>query len=568
MKYIVSQFAYFIADKQARRDLGALRTYVFVVLGVIVLYSALFRFIMVMAEGQEHSWLTGFYWTMTVMSTLGFGDITFHTDIGRLFSIVVLMSGIVLLLIMLPFAFIRHFYAPWLEARLRNQAPRACRESLTDHVIICRNDSITPGLIRRLSFNHIPYVVLEPDPVVAAQMMSSDIEVVTGEIDHRQTYENLRVNQARLVFANAQDTTNTNITLTIRSISSTVPILALAEEEASLDIFELSGATHTLPLKTRLGEQLASRVSVGIGTAHVVGKFKDLEIVEFLVHHTPLSGMTLQETRLREQTGVNVVAIWQQGRLAPVRPDLLLESTMVPVAIGTTDQVKRLNSLLGTHKKPSKTPVMVIGMGKVGSSAAEALKNLGIPVHVLEIDEQLRPELEGRFDRVIFGDAAVLRVLEKAGINDVSAVALTTNDDAVNIHLSVYCRRLRPDLNIVSRVTRERNVEAIYRAGADFVQSYASLGREFVTALLLGREPIMVGEGANFFSVEVPNRLFGSTLAESKIGAETGLIVIAIEAGPKTLTNPMPSTVLEKQSKLMMLGTNEQRDRFEKEFAK
>jgi len=28
------------------------------------------------------------------MSTLGFGDITFHSDLGRLFSIVVLLSGI------------------------------------------------------------------------------------------------------------------------------------------------------------------------------------------------------------------------------------------------------------------------------------------------------------------------------------------------------------------------------------------------------------------------------------------------------------------------------------------
>ena len=42
-------------------------------------------------EGQAHSWLTGLYWTLTVMSTLGFGDITFHSDLGRAFSIVVLM---------------------------------------------------------------------------------------------------------------------------------------------------------------------------------------------------------------------------------------------------------------------------------------------------------------------------------------------------------------------------------------------------------------------------------------------------------------------------------------------
>jgi hypothetical protein len=66
---------------------------------------------------RDFTWVTGFYWTMTVMSTLGFGDITFHSDLGRLFSIVVLMSGIVFLLIILPFVFIQFFYAPWLEAQ-------------------------------------------------------------------------------------------------------------------------------------------------------------------------------------------------------------------------------------------------------------------------------------------------------------------------------------------------------------------------------------------------------------------------------------------------------------------
>lgn len=566
MKFLVSQFSYLLANKEARLNLKALRTYLFFMLGIVLVFSVLFHFVMFYAEGQQHSWLTGLYWTLTVMSTLGFGDITFHTDLGRLFSLLVLLSGIILLLVMLPFAFIRYFYAPWLEAQIHAKAPRALPPDTKEHVIICKNDSITPGLTRRLTFNRIPFVVLEPDPVVAARLTSDEFPIVTGEIDNRITYENLRVAAARMVFANAEDTTNTNINLTVRSVSPDVPILALAEEEASLDIFELSGATYTLPLKLRLGEQLASRVSVGVGTAHVVGKFKDLQIIEFLIHDTPLRGKTLRDTRLRQKTGVNVVAIWKQGSLQPVRPDLTLEDTMVPVAIGTTAQVERLNVLLGEVPDRPQEPVMVIGMGKVGLSTAEALAKRGVPVHVVEKDPSLRDELEGRFHQMVIGDAADLRVLEKAGINEVCAVALTTNSDAVNIHLTVYCRRLRPDLNIVTRVTKERNVEAIYRAGADFVQSYASLGREFVMAQLLGREPIMVGEGADFFSVEVPEKLGGTTLADSQIGSRTGLIVIAIENGKETLTNPLPSAVLEKTARLLMLGTNKQRSRFVEAF--
>ena len=112
MKTLGPQLVYFLTDRETRRNIGALLKLLAFLFGTIAVFSVLFHLIMVYHEGQDHSWLTGFYWTLTVMSTLGFGDITFHTDLGRLFSIVVLLSGIVLLLIVLPFTFIRFFYAP------------------------------------------------------------------------------------------------------------------------------------------------------------------------------------------------------------------------------------------------------------------------------------------------------------------------------------------------------------------------------------------------------------------------------------------------------------------------
>lgn len=75
---------------------------------MVGVYSIAFHFIMA-AEGEHHSWLTGLYWTLTVMTTLGFGDITFKDDLGKLFSILVLLSGVIFLLVVLPFTFIQLF---------------------------------------------------------------------------------------------------------------------------------------------------------------------------------------------------------------------------------------------------------------------------------------------------------------------------------------------------------------------------------------------------------------------------------------------------------------------------
>ncbi|MGF1531441.1 MAG: potassium channel family protein [Puniceicoccaceae bacterium] len=566
MKFLVSQMSYFLRDPKAKRNLGALGSYLLILAVLVTVYSIGFHVLMLL-EGQKHSWLTGLYWTLTVMSTLGFGDITFTSDAGRLFSTLVLVSGLILLIIMLPFAFIRFFYAPWLEAQIKAAVPKSVPGQTKDHLIICRRDWITNGLIRKLKVMGIPYCLLEDDAEQAVQLQEDGFNVINAPIDDPDTYRALNVENARLLLANAEDMVNTNIILTVRSIDQNLPIIALAEEEDSVDIFKLSGATYPLPLKVRLGEQLATRVSAGIGTAHEIGRFRDLVIVEFLVHDTPLAGVTLRDANLRERTGVNVVGVWKSGKLCPVQPDAVLEETFVPVAVGSASQINRLNRLLGTGEK-KKHQVLVIGGGKVGQSTARALKRRGVHVRILDLNPKLEETLGEFCDEVIIGNGSDLATMKRAGIDSVSAVALTTHDDAQNIHLTVYCRRLRPEIGIVSRITRERNIEAIYRAGADFVISYASLGCEFITAYLSNREPVMVGEGADFFSLHVPEKLAGKTLLESGIGAATNLVVLAIEDGDQYNSNPGPDAVLHPQCKLFMLGTNEQRDQFVKLFCK
>jgi voltage-gated potassium channel Kch len=150
------------------------------------------------------------------MSTLGFGDVTFTSDVGRLFSMVVLLSGVFLLLVMLPFLFISLFYAPWLEARVRLRAPREVPEGTTGHVIITEYDAIATSLVERLDAEHIAYYVIEPDPATAARMVGEGIRVITGDNDSVATYERIAATHARMLLANCEDTVNTNVTITVR----------------------------------------------------------------------------------------------------------------------------------------------------------------------------------------------------------------------------------------------------------------------------------------------------------------------------------------------------------------
>ncbi|MBW3554694.1 MAG: NAD-binding protein, partial [Gemmatimonadetes bacterium] len=440
MKFLPSQFAYVLHRRDLRRNLGALVKYLVFLVAVIAVYAAVFHWIMGSVEGQRHSWVTGVYWTLTVMSTLGFGDITFTSDIGRLFSVVVLISGIMLLLIVLPFAFISFFYAPWLEARLHTKAPRTLPEDESGHVLIAAWDAIATGLGRKLDVRGIPWYVLEPDPRAAADLRDAGVAAVTGPPGDADTWRALRAAAARLVVANREDPVDSNIALALREVCDT-PILAIAERPDATDILSLSGCDHVLHLKGRLGEHLAARVDAGVSRAHVVGTFKDLAIAEFTVHGTPLAGRTLRETNLRDVTGLNVVAVWKRGVLLPARPDVVLSEHAVPVVVGTRDQLTDLESLLVIHRS-NFNPVVVIGGGMVGGAATRSLVERGITVHLVERDRGLEPVLRGLPDRLLIGDAAERSVLERAGIDEAPSVMLTTNDDAMNVYLTDYCRRL------------------------------------------------------------------------------------------------------------------------------
>ncbi|MEF8817258.1 MAG: NAD-binding protein [Salinibacter sp.] len=561
MKTISTHLSYFLKDREVKRNLSILLRYVAILVAVITLFTVVFHFIMLYVEGEEHSWITGLYWTLTVMSTLGFGDITFQSDIGRLFSVFVLMSGIVMLLIVLPFAFIRFFYAPWLESQIHNRAPRSLPIDTSDHVILTNYDTIAKGVVRRLERDEIPYVVLEPDPVTAANLQMDGIQVVTGEIDSKETYEAVRANQARFVLANHDDPTNTNITLTVREVAPEVQIATLISADDSQDILELSGASQVLPIKRWLGEQLATRITAEYGEVHPIGQYRDLRFAEVPVQHTSLEEQTIREARIREQTGATVVGLWERGSLQPVRPNTPLVPTSVLVVTGTTEQLRALNRLVVSDETHTE-PVLVIGGGRVGGAAVEALHERGVPVHLVE-KERARCELLRPYCAEVFcGDAAEYTLVKEAGIETAPSVLLTTHDDAINIHLASYCRRLNPQMRVVSRITHERNLEAIHRAGADFVLSFATLGIDAVYAALRGRRLVVLGEGVDLFTRAVPPALVGTTLAESRIGEQTGLNVVAIEHEDAFVTDLGGDTTLPADGHLVLIGSDEQMETF------
>ncbi|MCL7959571.1 MAG: NAD-binding protein [marine benthic group bacterium] len=560
MKNLFQQIAHFLKQDTTRRNLVALGQLFLALVVIVAIYSLIFHVLMD-REGQDYSWFTGVYWTLTVMSTLGFGDITFSTDLGRAFSMIVLMTGTVYLLILLPFSFIRFFYAPWMEAQAEARALRKVPEGTEGHVLLTHYDPVSATLIRELGEYRIPYYLIVPELADAIRMHDKGIRVVVGNLDDPRVYRRMKVDRATMVATTASDPVNTHVAFTVRELTESVPIVATADDPASADILELAGCSRVLQVADLLGQALARRMQGGDGRSHVIGGYGELQLAETTVAGTPMVGKSLEEIGLRRNLGLNVVGIWERGLFETARPETVVTAGMVLVLAGTREQLDRFDEQYGTYRA-SDAPTVIIGGGRVGRAVARTLEERGLRYRIVEQDPEVVPDTE----EFVVGNAAELEVLKAAGIDDAPTAIITTHDDDINVYLTIYCRRLRPDIQIISRVALGRSISALHRAGADFVMSYASLGANAIFKFLERGDSLIVTEGLDVVKLKMPASLAGRTMAEAGIRRRTGCTVVALEVGGKTEVILDPNEPLPENAEIILIGGAEGQSRFLKTF--
>lgn len=563
IKGLAPQLAFLLGKRTNRQNLSVLFKLLLAFSVIVTIFSVLFHLIM-LSEGQEFSWFTGFYWTLTVMSTLGFGDITFQEDLGRLFSMLVLLTGMIFLFFVLPFTFIQFFYAPWIQAQSEARAPRQLPRSTKGHVLLTHYDTIAQVLINKLDRYHYSYYLITPDVMHAQQLYDQGVNVVVGDLDNPDTFKKMQIEQAALVAATDTDPINTHIAFTVRDLNPTVPIIAEADDPDSVDILQLAGCDHVLQLEKMLGASLARRTQSGETAAHVIGQYEDLFIVETAAAHTPLVGKTLEEIGLRRELGLTAVGVWERGIFQSALPDTLIGPHTVLVMTGTQSQLDRFNELFCIYKV-SNAPVVIIGGGGVGMEAARTLVEQGLDYRIVEKD----PDQAQRLDNCIVGNAADFEVLKRAEILNALTVIITTHDDDINVYLTVYCRRLNPEIQIISRVTQERNIATLHRAGADFVMSYASMGADAIFNFLKRSDTLVVAESLSVFSEDIsvfrmkmPSSLVGRTITNSAIRKNTGCTVIAVNNNHELQLNPDLNEPLPKAAEILLIGSSEGEKRF------
>ncbi|WP_240193596.1 potassium channel family protein [Desulfobulbus alkaliphilus] len=546
-----TQLRLLLRNKRAQRNIRGMCEFLLALAFMVTVYNIIFHILMAQ-EGREYSVITGFYWTLVTMSTLGFGDIVFESDLGQLFSVLVLLSGIIFLLVMLPFTFIQFFYAPWLEAQRKSRVPRQIADSVSNHVIITGFDPVTIALVERLRQYNYDYIILVAEVQQALDLVDQGYKVLVGDLDDPDTYHRAHSARAALVLAMNDDMRNTSIAYTVRETAPGVPIAANADQNESVDILHLAGCSHVFQFMKILGQSLARRTLGARTRSNIVGRFEELVIAEAPAMRTPLVGKTIREIQLRQATGITVVGLWDRGRFSLPTAETRIESSSVLVLAGSEKQLAAYDAYAG-ESDSTEAPVLILGGGRVGRAAARTLREQGIAYRIVEKNRRLGDEA-GNY---IIGSAADLNTLAKAGIYEAPSVFITTHSDEVNIYLTIYCRRLRPDIQIISRATMDRNISVLHAAGADLVMSHASMAANIIINVLTPGKILMLTEGLNIFRSQVHPHLAGKSLIASDIRETTGCSVIALFRGGHLIINPEPTIILDPKDKMILIGTAE-----------
>jgi voltage-gated potassium channel len=284
------------------------------------------------------------YWVVSTITTVGYGDIVVSSPIGKIFAVLVQLSGIPLVFGILFTLLI----IPWMEKKIQSSIPSRAPKKLKDHIIICGYNRLIETLIDELKENNIPYILIEEDTELVKELLKRNIHAIYGAVYEEESLKNANIKDALFLIANRSDEMNANIVLTARTISD-LNIIAVVEDRSNKRYLKYAGATSVVSPKEMFGRFLGRKAADPF-VNRLTGAtefFEGTSIVELPIYpKSPLIGKTIKNAAIREKTGANVVGMWKGGSLTfIIKPDDLIKDNSVLLAIGSSEQLSRLKKL-------------------------------------------------------------------------------------------------------------------------------------------------------------------------------------------------------------------------------
>ena len=212
-----------------------------------------------------------------------------------------------------------------------------------------------------------------------------------------------------------------------------------------------------------------------------------ITLLELLIESDNSSiGYALKDLRGKHQ--FLVAAIYRDGNLIiPRGDDKILQGDRV-FLIGRTDQMREVEKVLGFQRRTIRS-VMLMGGSRVAFYLAQLLEKRGLEVKIIEKDYKHCKYLAGQLDEAIIlnGDGSDIDLLQDEGVQDTDLFVALTEDDKLNILVSLMAKRLGAK-KIIAQVRRSDYMPLIEAVGIDIAISPRLLTAEAVLRFVRNSE--------------------------------------------------------------------------------
>jgi len=292
--------------------------------------------------------IDAFYMAVSIIATVGSGDIKPLSPAGRLFSIGLIISGVGT-----AFYLLTAVAEMIIEGRLQDFLGKTAMlrkiHQLENHVIICGFGRFGRVVAEELMRNSVPIVVIDSDTALEAELNRLEMLYVIGSAHDEDALERAAIRTARaIVVATASDADNVYITLSAREKNPSIQIHARGESEAGLRRLRLAGADQVISAYQRGGMRIAASIVrpavVDFLELSLPGRGDEVDLEEIrVVSDSQLVGKTI--STIEQQTErVRIVALKRGSEPISIIPDpgVRIEQGDYLVAIGERGNLKRL----------------------------------------------------------------------------------------------------------------------------------------------------------------------------------------------------------------------------------
>lgn len=211
----------------------------------------------------------------------------------------------------------------------------------------------------------------------------------------------------------------------------------------------------------------------------------------------------------------------------------------------------------------------VIGLGRFGANLAKEFVKQGYEVLGIDKEEDIISELSGILTHTAVADALDEEVLMSLGIRNFDCVIVAIGDDIqVNVMTAILLKELGAKM-VVAKALTEQHGRVLEKIGVDRViyperDMAIRVVNQLVSPNLL--DYIELSKDYTIAEIAVPDSLDNLTLRQLNSRARYGCSVVALHKDNKVIIAPQADDVLNERDLMVVIGTNQQVERFEKEI--